>query len=186
MFFQIGTMGSYLKQMQLQTKWNLKQQDCGGEASGRMSSSLLQADVACKEIRLNSIVGKLRIGQRLSIEELSWLRQNSPALYAKAVRIEQERTGFRKQLERCSTKEEARRAHENKTQQLVCEGAEIGKSGMSSGDKLDAMDTLQMRMAAVDDEYRSFLGRRGAATEPHTLTRVIREKKNLKYPEKTD
>lgn len=56
------------------------------------------------------IMQKLKMGKRLSSEELDYLRIHNPDLYRTAMRVENARKAFRTRLSNCKSKEEAQQA----------------------------------------------------------------------------
>lgn len=66
-----------------------------------------QEKTAINQIEANRLLGitsRLNTGKRLSGAELAYLRQNSPELYAKALKIEKVRKAMRQKLRLCKTK----------------------------------------------------------------------------------
>jgi hypothetical protein len=69
---------------------------------------LKQSSEAKKTSALECISNKIKFGKRLTRDEMDFLKVHNPDLYARAVKIEQEREEFRRSLRNCKTKEEAR------------------------------------------------------------------------------
>ncbi len=82
----------------------------------------------------------MRSGQKLTDNEKSFLKENYPDLYAKAMQNEQEAQQFRNQLERAGSKEEAERLYLEKKMQLLAQGGKDGSTISTA--------------AAIDAEYR--------------------------------
>ncbi|MDR2554643.1 MAG: hypothetical protein LBC64_04370 [Fibromonadaceae bacterium] len=80
------------------------------EPSG-FSALLKQSNEAKKASALECISNKIKFGKRLTRDEMDFLKVHNPDLYARAVKIEQEREEHRRVLRSCKTKEEARNAH---------------------------------------------------------------------------
>ena len=94
--------------------------------------------------RYSAIQSKVRSGQKLTDNEKSFLKENYPELYAKAMQNEQEAQQFRNQLDRAGSKEEAAKLYLEKKMQLLAQGAKDGSTISTA--------------AAIDAEYRGFGG----------------------------
>lgn len=107
--------------------------------------------------RMSSISEKLKWGQPLSGEEMEYLRVNSPELYQKAMLIKSEREQYRRALENCRSKEDVERLRARKMQEFSAQIGAVMRSGMDRGQKEEAIEFIQMRIAAIEDEHRTFL-----------------------------
>ena len=58
---------------------------------------------------------KLQNGEKLSSEEMEYLRKNAPELYEKALQISTERTACENELKNCKSKEDVQRLKMHKT-----------------------------------------------------------------------
>ena len=116
-----------------------------------------QLDDSNKSIGLQRIESKLKTGARLTGSEKNYLRENSPYMYEKAVRIEIERDEYRWRLERCKTKEEAKSLNTVKMQTLLCEAMSISSNPSISGaNKEELLTFISMRAAAITKEYSEY------------------------------
>ena len=102
--------------------------------------------------KLSSIFAKMAAGKRLSHVEMEYLRENSPEWYEKAKQLEQEREQYRRALENCKTKDQARILHTQKMSQIMAsfKAAKASKSG-------DAMTFVSMQAATAADEFGDFV-----------------------------
>ncbi|MCL1947672.1 MAG: hypothetical protein FWF51_11100 [Chitinivibrionia bacterium] len=102
--------------------------------------------------KLSSIFAKMAAGKRLSHVEMEYLRENSPEWYEKAKQLEQEREQYRRALENCKTKDQARILHTQKMAQVMAsfKAAKASKSG-------DAMTFVSMQAATATDEFGDFV-----------------------------
>lgn len=66
-----------------------------------------QMSEEAKAKKMAKILAKLKAGKKLSSEELEFLRQNDPAMYARAVRIQKMAEAVEEQLKHAKSKEEA-------------------------------------------------------------------------------
>jgi len=94
------------------------------------------------------IIAKMKSGQRLTKEEMDFLKETDPELYMEAKRMEAEREQFRNQLRNCHTKEERTRLVLIK-KQMLAEEAKIILRG--SKNTKEPVFVLGM-MAAIDRE----------------------------------
>lgn len=119
---------------------------------------------------------KLMAGKPLSDEDLTWLKENDPIQYQKALLIKAEHEAYKKELERCRSKEEVQKLKQRK------EANSIQSSSMSQDDKIKAMQFLEMRRAAIENEHKTFVdterykllpenGRKGRRPAPHRAGR---------------
>lgn len=120
-----------------------------------------------------SVHQKLMAGKPLSDEDLAWLKENDPIQYQKALLIKAEREAYKKELERCRSKEEVQKLKQRKMEQFVAEANSIQSSSMSQDDKIKAMQFLEMRRAAIENEHKTFV-----ETERYKLLPEKREKKD--------
>ena len=102
-------------------------------------------DAENKQQRIEALRNKLKSGKKLSSSEMEFLRENSPELYEKAVKIMKEREDYARRLRNCKTKENVRRLQMEKSQQLSAEAKSISS------------EELQMKISAMFDEHTSFL-----------------------------
>jgi hypothetical protein len=102
--------------------------------------------------KLSSIFAKMAAGKRLSQVEMEYLRENAPEWYEKAKQLEQEREQYRRALENCKTKDQARILHTQKMAQVMAsfKAAKASKSG-------DAMTFVSMQAATAADEFGDFV-----------------------------
>jgi hypothetical protein len=146
-----GRIFDHVKTVQLEAKW--RQSDKAQE--GGFSAFLKPNSEAAKANILQRITGKLKMGKRLTYDELDFLRTHAPDLYEKALKIEKEREEFRRELRKCKTKEDARKLQTVKAMQLQAEAKALpkDKNGVEMGD----LDFISMRMAAISDEFSEFV-----------------------------
>ena len=121
-FTTIGTITSYLRQKNLKfaadykTKTGQKLTDANGDLNFAKTDTSDQVDTkkrTDKEIssaRIASIKQKLANGQKLSNEELSYLRTNEPKTYKKAKHADEAREELKGELRKAKTKQEAKQA----------------------------------------------------------------------------
>lgn len=114
----IGRIGAYVQQRNLKTaaKYRIKTgQSLIPNKTEKLQSALqkISANQSTKHsdpIRTATIKSKLKGGRKLSSDELSYLRENDPALYRKAKGAQRAREELERDLSSCHTKAEARQA----------------------------------------------------------------------------
>ena len=148
-FTMIGTVGSYIKQKNLNFAANYKIKtgqrvaDANGNlqfAKSNMFDAMMKAQKkSVSEVdsaRISSIKQKLMNGKKLSTEEMGYLREKDPQLYKKAKHADDAREELKAELKKAKTKQEARQAV---TQAMMKASAEASaelaayKSGLSAG-----------------------------------------------------
>ena len=148
-FTMIGTVGSYIKQKNLNFAANYKIKtgqrvtDANGNlqfAKSSMFDQLMEANkksvTEVDSARISSIKQKLLNGKKLSSEELGYLREKDPSLYKKAKHANEAREELKAELKKAKTRQEARQAI---TQAMVKASAEASaelaayKSGLTAG-----------------------------------------------------
>lgn len=155
--FSMGTLQNYIKTLSLKQKWQMKQLGVDDPKKNEKANAAGAPSQNVDQTKLNGIVNKLKAGKRLSPSDLSYLRQYAPQVYQKAVKIAAEREQYRKELENCKTKEEADALHAARMAAYADEATRISRSGMSTGAKIAAFGDLQMKVASMEDEHRSFV-----------------------------
>ncbi len=103
--------------MEMQIKWDKKKESGDFTADGSMK--LDPIDRQAEEIRRSRADGsdqlsrqidlKLNSGQKLTAEEMEYLRQHDPQTYQKVRTIEAEQKNYENELKKCKTKEEVER-----------------------------------------------------------------------------
>jgi len=147
----IGRITDYVRTVQLEQNWQKKKI----ELSAAKSEDTKRADDWIKAKRIEDIKNKMKAGRRLSYDEKEFLRINAPDLYEKAMKIERERDEFRRALEKCKTKEEARRLQAAKAMELQTE-AQATSVKFKDGKERDESEFIAMRMMAIFDEFADF------------------------------
>lgn len=150
-----GSVQGYVKELDLRFKAELKKrnsQQSNDEAQFSQKSIAAEVDRFREEYKHSGIVNKMTLGHKLSDSELEYLRQKHPDLHAKAVRIKQEREAYEKEMKRCKTKEEARRANMGK----ICALAHSYRTAEARNDGGAAAEA-SMKAKAVDDEHIKFI-----------------------------
>lgn len=166
-----GTLYSMGKNMKLQMRWEQRKEDPSLEKGQEVSPMIRQLREQAEGIRktnaISAIDAKLKAGQRLSSQEMAYLRAHSPALYEEAVEVERERRQYKKDLENCKTKEDVERLNTQRMQSYLSQAKTIdGNPNISQGKKKELLDKICRRMMAVQDEHASFVASAKYASLP--------------------
>lgn len=116
-FSTFQSLNAYTRNMEMQMKWQKKQDTSDFTADGSMKLDLI--DRQAEEIRQSQADGsdklskqidmKLNSGQKLTAEEKEYLRKNDPQTYQRVKAIEAEQKNYENELKRCRTKDEVER-----------------------------------------------------------------------------
>ena len=156
----VGLISEYIKGKRFEMKWQeRKANSFTPKDDGDSIISLMrkQHEDMNRAVRLQRIEGKLKAGERLSGPDMEYLRVNSPDMYEKALKIENERKEYRRALERSKTKEEAQALHMSRTQQFLVEAKAVSNNpNIPEDKKKELLTEIAMRAAAIFNEYVDF------------------------------
>jgi len=127
-FSTIGSVSTYMKSMELETKFkNKKAQGDLGPQSRKKTELEIKNDQFKAEYKrmqeeqdedddktLATINNKIAIDQELTPDELRYLQNKNPTLYQKVKNIENEKKQYEKDLKSCKTKEDVEHLKFNK------------------------------------------------------------------------
>jgi len=136
----MGQITNYIKTALLEQKWHKKKI----KIFATKSKDAEYVGGMLKTKKLEDIRNKMRSGRRLSNDEKEFLRIHALNL-EKAMRIENERDEFRRELANCKTKEEAKRLKASKSLELQIEARTAKDS-----------EFIVMRMMTIFDEFADF------------------------------
>lgn len=117
-FFTVQSLNTYTKNMEMQMKWQKKKAsgDFTADGATTIADSVKQQ---AEEIRKANKDGsakmsaqielKLNSGQKLTAEEMEYLRDHDPQTYQRVKATEMEQKQYEQELKRCRTKEEVQR-----------------------------------------------------------------------------
>lgn len=126
-FSTIGSVTSYMKSMELETKFKKKKAegDLGPQSRKKTELEIKNEQFKAEYMRrqeenedddkmLTDINNKIAVDQELTPEEMRYLQNKNPSLYQKVKNIENEKKQYEKDLKNCKTKEEVERLKMNK------------------------------------------------------------------------
>ena len=104
-----------------------------------------------------SLTAKLQGGNELTDEELEYLKKTDPELYQKAMQIKAEREQYRKDLERCKTREAVEALFARKQQIFLSEIKSVKQCvGISKEKTQELLEQISARMAGIWKEHATF------------------------------
>ena len=126
-FSTIRSVTSYMKSMELETKFKKKKAegDLGSQSRKKTELEIKNEQFKAEYMHrqeenedddkmLTDINNKIAVDQELTPEELRYLQNKNPSLYQKVKNIENEKKQYEKDLKNCKTKEEVERLKMNK------------------------------------------------------------------------
>ena len=125
-FSTIGSVSSYMKSMELETKFRKKKAEGDlGPQSRKMTELEIKNEQFKAEYKrlqeegdedktLTTINSKIASDEKLTPEEMRYLKDKNPTLYQKIKNIEDEKKQYEKDLKNCKTKDEVERLKMNK------------------------------------------------------------------------
>ena len=168
--FMLTNMNNMLRTQKLEMMWNQRKKDITKKQPLNQDPEVArrQAEVArlqedAMRVRKGNIIAgmdaKLKAGQSLSPQELAYLKENSPALYEEAVKLQAEREQYKKELENCRTQEEVEQLKARKLQGFLNTTQTIMQNpNIPKGKKQELMDKVLRRLMMVELEHRQFVG----------------------------
>lgn len=159
-----GTVRSAGKLMQLDNKWQQK------KAEGKIFAKELtpeerllnhfqeQLEDMKKNKEMNDISNKVMSGDTLTFEEIEYVKKNNPQLYKTYMEVRAEREAYKKDLEKCKTKEDVDRLKLNKMSSYLSEAKSITNNpNIPKGQKLALIQKILMKATNVQDVHMKFV-----------------------------
>ncbi|MCL2075565.1 MAG: hypothetical protein FWH15_03845 [Betaproteobacteria bacterium] len=103
------------------------------------------------------ITVRLRVGQKLSRSDLEFLKKHAEGLYREAVRAEEGRRQYEREIRACRSRKEVEAVRARWQQMHLTEIRAIERSNMSFEEKKLAKEASQIRFAAREDAHLKFL-----------------------------
>lgn len=194
------SVNSYLKNMDMQKKWEQKQRTGNYKADGIKTASEWvekQKDTFKKKEQerekaknsdqvLDSIKNKAARGSALTASELKYLRSKDEIAYQRALAAENERKIYEHELRMCRTKEDVQRYkmhHAVYAYERV--KSAMSDSSMSEDEKLGAVMGEFQRMSAVNKAERDFI-RSGEYSSLPSQAEKLKAERDLKRAQKEE
>ena len=198
-FSTIGSVTSYMKSMELETKFKKKKAegDLGSQSRKKTELEIKNEQFKAEYMRrqeenedddkmLMDINNKIAVDQELTPEELRYLQNKNPSLYQKVKNIENEKKQYEKDLKNCKTKEEVERLKMNKVSSALSaiKSAESDPNLPESAKLAVAQGELR-RMNALNKILAKFV-ERGEYDKLPAEQEVLEVEKQLKEAERAE
>lgn len=185
-FFSVQSLNSYTKNMEMQMKWQKRKDTNDFSADGTTTIDdwvKQQAD----EIRQSNQDGsaklqaqidlKLKCGQRLSAEEMEYLRKNDPEAYQHVKSMQSEQKQYEEELKRCKTKDEVERVKMLHTaSSLGAVNSIMNNPAIPENKKFELVMREHRKNAALQQSTREFVESGKYAQLPTEQERLKAEK----------
>lgn len=161
-FSTTSNINNSIRNMKMEMRWQKRKENPymakGQEEDPQITRLKQQAADVQKSNIISNLDGKLKSGATLTDDEMEYLKQNSPDLYQKAVEVKKEREEYKRELQRCKTKEDVERLNLRKLQNFMAEAKAItSNASIPEGKKKELMDQLCRRVMGTNSEHQTFL-----------------------------
>jgi len=169
---RIGTLGTYMRNMEKHAQWQMKQQS-GDYLSHKKSlqewledtrennptlAESIEKQAEMDKPEIQAIYTKVQYGKKLSPTEMKYLQTNDPETYAKALSIQQEKKAFENELKQCRTKEDVQRLKMTKVATSFAAVKDIESNpNISDAKKLEYVMMENARVEAISDVVDKFV-----------------------------
>lgn len=167
MFTMAGTIKRSVRMAALDQKWQQKKNSFGQDQKKlsemtaeerQLQDFREQAEQMRKSQKHANIDAKLAAGDKLTPEEIEYLRQNNPQALRDYEETQRERENYKRALRNCRTKEEVERLKYTKMGQFMAEAKKISSNAcIPKGKKVALLKRILQQATAVEDEHREFL-----------------------------
>ncbi len=167
MFTMAGTIKRSVRMAALDQKWQQKKNSFGQDQKKlsemtaeerQLQNFREQAEQMRKSQKHANIDAKLAAGDKLTPEEIEYLRQNNPQALRDYEETQRERESYKRALRNCRTKEEVEQLKYTKMGQFMAEAKKISSNACIPKDKKVALlKKILQQATAVEDEHKEFL-----------------------------
>lgn len=199
-FAYLGSINSYIKNGEMQKKWNMKKSTNNFAADGTLSIgewikkqtektdsfSLNDDNTNKSDERLNDIHNKLYCGKKLTLDEEQYLQKKDPMAYRQLKASEAEQKSYEEELKRCRTKEEVSRvrmAHTSASLSVV--NSVKNNPNIPEGQKLALVSGELRKIKALDKITEKFV-KSGRYAKLPTDNEKLEAEKLLKEAEQNE
>lgn len=194
------SVNSYIKNMDMQNKWDQKQRTGNYKADGIKTASEWiekQKDTFKKKEQerekaknsdqvLNSIKDKVARGGMLTASELRYLKSKDEMAYQRAITAENERKIYEHELRMCRTKEDVQKFKMHHLAYAADRvSSAMNSSSMSEDEKLEAVMGDFQRMSAINKAERDFI-RSGEYSRLPSQAEKLKAERDLKRAQKEE
>lgn len=167
MFTMAGTIKRSVRMAALDQKWQQKKNSFGQDQKKlsemtaeerQLQDFREQAEQMRKSQKHANIDAKLAAGDKLTPEEIEYLRQNNPQALRDYEETQRERENYKRALRNCRTKEEVERLKYAKMGQFMAEAKKISSNAcIPKGKKVALLKRILQQATAVEDKHKEFL-----------------------------
>lgn len=193
-FFTVQSINTYTRNMEMQMKWQKRKETNDFTADGSMHMEPWRQQA--EEIRKSSADGsakmanqidlKLGSGQKLTAEEMEYLKKHDPQTYQRVKQIEAEQESYEKELKRCKTKDEVQRVRMAHTASSLNAVNSIKNNPVIPEEKkLELIMQEHRKHMALEESTREFVESGRYAKLP-TEEERLKAEKDLKEAEKAE
>ncbi len=119
-FLMINSVNSYVKNINLQNKWQRKKDTNNFITDDKLNekqrlneqfkkSYMEQQETSPEDETLSSIYSKIEMGSRLTADEMKYLKCKNPTEYQRIINLENEKKKYERQLKECKTKDDVQK-----------------------------------------------------------------------------
>lgn len=161
----VGSVYNTVKLASLDMKWQQRKQNNLQKDKAEMTaeeSQLERLKEDAKNIRESNdnarIYSKIRAGEDLTQEEISYLRQNNPQMLTKYEEIKQEEAAYKRRLKNCRTKDEVDELNTQKMGEFLSQVKAISNDPyIPESKKLELVGAIEAKMKNVQKAYAEFV-----------------------------
>lgn len=129
-----GTVRNSVKLAQLDSKWQQKKRE-NNIFKKDIDPQMRQIEQYKEDLakmresnKMAEITAKMKSGERLTAEEIDYLKKNNPSAYQAYEEIRQEKENYEKQLKNCKTRDEVEKLKVQKLGQFAAEAKKIANN----------------------------------------------------------
>lgn len=160
-----GTIRNSVGLAELDSKWQLKKNELSGGKKQEMTAEererwhfQQQADDIREGRKPAEIDAKLQAGEKLTPEEMDYLKKNNPQALREYEEAQKEREGYKRQLKNCKSKEEVEELKTAKMGQFMAAAKSVANNPyIPKGKKCQLMKKILMEVFGTEKEHQEFL-----------------------------
>lgn len=159
-----GTVRNSVKLAQLDSKWQQKKKE-NNIFKKDIDPQMRQIEQYKEDLakmresnKMAEITTKMKSGERLTAEEVDYLKKNNPSAYQAYEEIRQEKENYEKQLKNCKTKDEVEKLKVQKLGQFAAEAKKIANNPcIPESKKVQLMGKILGKTMGVQKEHMAFV-----------------------------
>lgn len=172
----VGTIRNSVNLLALNSKWELKKQGLGSQSKEEMTADERlkqffedQAYDMRESKSQDAIDAKLMSGEKLTQEEIEYLRRTNPQALKDYEDQQLERASYKKRLQSCKSKEEVERVKTLKMGEALASCKKIANdANIPKSEKKRLLEELVMKTTGIGKDHNEFLQSSRYASLPET------------------